>query len=143
MIYQTNFQRLRDIIPDLDTLRVGEGRKSKSSGFMDLNLDVLDRDETGRLTIALSHYYELNGDLVPDPDMTMRIDFEQATVEALTYQDIYSYQEVYPDQGRLVNLRLKGELNRFLRTWLTNLKAQRHRLEATASENGNNRQPQL
>ena len=58
--------------------------------------------------------------LIPDPDMVIRIDTETETVEALTFQDTYTYREVYLDRNR-VDLKAKKELNEFLLQWLTNL----------------------
>jgi Protein of unknown function (DUF1249) len=65
--------------------------------------------------------------LIPDPDMVIRIDTKAETVEALTFQDTYTYREVYPDRNR-VDLKAKKELNEFLLQWLTNLIDQGHRL---------------
>jgi hypothetical protein len=48
--------------------------------------------------------------LIPDPDMVIRIDTKAETVEALTFQDTYTYREVYPDRNR-VDLKAKKELN--------------------------------
>jgi hypothetical protein len=77
-------------------------------GFMDLNLDLLSHNDE-IITVALSHYYEQNGDLIPDPDMVIRIDTKTETVEALTFQDTYTYREAYLDQNR-VDLKAKKEL---------------------------------
>jgi len=122
------YERLEDLIPGLRDLQQGDYRKSTSQGFMDLHLDVLSRTEK-ELIIALQHYYELNGDLVPDPDMEIRVyllpDWKKA--EALTYQDTYLYQEVYPEPGKVIPV-LKKDLNAFLIQWLKNLKSQGHKL---------------
>ena len=92
---------------------------------MDLNLDLLEK--RGKVyTIALSHYYKHpSGDIIPDPDMTMLVDTEAQTVEALTYQDIYRYDEVYPDGE--VNQTMRRSLNKFLSQWLQNCIDQGHR----------------
>ena len=76
---------------------------------------------------ALNHYYEQNVDLIADSDMVVRIDTNAETVEALTFQDTYTYREVYPD-GSAVDLKAKKELNEFLLHWLTNLIDQGHKL---------------
>ena len=99
---------------------------------MDLNLDLLSRDDE-IITVALSHYYEQNGDLIADPDMVVRIDTKAETVEALTFQDTYTYREVYPD-GSAVDLTAKKELNEFLLQWLTNLFDQGHKLVPVVKE---------
>jgi uncharacterized protein YqiB (DUF1249 family) len=59
--------------------------------------------------------------------MVVRIDMKTETVEALTFQDTYTYREVYLDRNR-VDLKAKKELNEFLLQWLTNLIDQGHTL---------------
>jgi hypothetical protein len=94
----------------------------KNPPYMDLCIE-----KVGDKTISLTHYYEQNGDLVANPDMTVRF-FEYPEVnfkgvEALTYQDQFGYQQVYPEPGK-VYPRVKKQLNAFLCTWLNNLKKQ-------------------
>ena len=118
-----NYQKLNTLLPSLP--KIPEYAKSTVSGFMDLNLDLLEK--RGKVcTIALSHYYKHpSGDMIPDPDMTMRVDTAAQTVEALTYQDIYRYDEVYPDGE--VNQSVRKSLNTFLALWLQNCVDQGHR----------------
>ena len=92
--------------------------KLKSQPYMDLTIERIGPDE-----ISLTHYYEQNGDLVPDPDMQVRIDFQNETAEALTCQDWICFRAVYPEPGK-VNLKLKKDLNFFLLQWLKGLKKQ-------------------
>ncbi len=126
--YDALYEQLEELIPGLRELKPGDARKSKSGGFMDLNLDVLSKTEE-EMRIALSHYYKQNGDMIADPDMEIRIylipDWRKA--EALTYQDQFRYDLVYPEPGK-VNPRMKRSLNSFLKQWLTNLKNQGHKL---------------
>lgn len=127
MIYETIYSHLKKIIPDLDTLESGEARKSKVSGFMDLNLDVIDRNRD-TITIALSHYYRHeSGDMVADPDMEIRIIPVMQMAVALTFQDFFGYRVVYPEPGKVCP-GVKKDLNSFLLQWLKNLKAQGHNL---------------
>ena len=48
-------------------------------------------------------------------------------MEALTFQDTYTYRQVYAEGGQ-VYVKVKKELNEFLLHWLTNLIDQRHKL---------------
>jgi hypothetical protein len=82
-LHHTLYRKLTVLIPTLP--EVPEYAKFKVPGFMDLNLDLLSRNDE-IITVALSHYYEQNGDLIPDPDMVIRIDTKIETVEALTFQ---------------------------------------------------------
>ena len=92
--------------------------KLKCSGYMDLVVERIGSNE-----ISLTHYYVQNGDLCCDPDMQIRIDFDNKTAEALTFQNWMIFQEVYPEPDK-VNMKLKKELNSFLIFWLKNLKNQ-------------------
>lgn len=133
--YSAIFNKLQKVVPDLqDHLEkgytYGKSTFGKDSGLMDLNLDVLEKDDKGRYVIALSHLYNQNGDATSDPDMQMRIDFEMETVEALTFQDAFGFHQVYKEEdGRtLVNSRQKKEQNKFLSGWLSNLIKQGHQI---------------
>lgn len=119
-----NYQKLSVLLPSLP--KVPEYSKSTVPGFMDLHLDCLEKNGDV-YTIALSHYYKHpSGDMIPDPDMTMRVDTAAQTIEALTYQDIYRYDEVYPDGE--VNQSVRKSLNTFLAYWLQNCIDKGHRL---------------
>lgn len=122
------YEQLEDLIPGLRDLKPGDYRKSESAGFMDLHLDVLTRTDE-ELRIALAHNYRQNGDTIPDPDMEIRIYLIPGwrKAEALTYQDAYRYDEVYPEPNKVIPA-LKKSLNSFLTQWLTNLKNQGHKL---------------
>lgn len=140
--YSAIYKKLMQIIPDLikhieagkDS---GKSVKDPKGGLMDLNFDYLGKDKKGNYLIALSHLFEQNGDMVPDPDMQIRILPEMEMAEAMTFQDQYGYQEVYPDQGdgkEYVDLRRKKELNQFLSQWLTNIIKQGHKIDLTQEE---------
>lgn len=95
----------------------GNYRKFKSSGFMDLCVECVCEG-----IVSLTHYYEQNGDLVPDPDMEVRVYDNSA--EALTFQMNNIYQQVYTDDGKRFYPALKRDLNKFLHFWLCNLEKQ-------------------
>ena len=125
MIYENNYKKLLHLIPDLETASL-EARKLKADGFMDLNIDMLYKEED-HTVMALSHYYKHpSGDMIADPDMEIAVYPERKMVEALSYQDFFGYRRVYPEPGK-INPRAKKELNSFLGQWLSNLKSQGHR----------------
>ncbi len=97
--------------------RSGRTMKFKAGGFMDLSLECLYKNR-----ISMTHYYEQNGDLVPDPDMEIKINPENKTAHACHYQDASIYCEVYPE-GNTDPKQFFGQ-NDFLRTWLGNIKEQ-------------------
>ena len=97
--------------------------KTKSNGFMDLNIDKLSGNR-----IALSHNYIQEGDIIPDPDMEVVINFEYKIVYPVTYQDSFGYREAYEfdAEGKAisVNEKVKREIEEFFGQWLRNLKMQ-------------------
>jgi uncharacterized protein YqiB (DUF1249 family) len=120
------YKRLARVIPNLYSIK--ESGKSEVSGFMDFNLDILQR-KGGVLRIAISHYYKHpSGDMIADPDMEIMVNRKTETAEALTYQDTYGYQEVYSEDGSC-NQSLQHSLNEFLLMWLNNLYEQGHMIE--------------
>ncbi|HQR02858.1 MAG TPA: DUF1249 domain-containing protein [Rhodocyclaceae bacterium] len=121
------FHKLMDVVPDL--LTIEQHGKSVVDGLMDLNFDVLQRTPD-KMIVALSHYYRHpSGDMIADPDMVLAVYLGQERAEALSYQDLYSYREVYSQDMLRVDLRAKRSLNDFLNSWLRNLIAQGHRVE--------------
>ena len=118
-VYETNYRKLENlgIIQD-GVIAIHEYAKLKSGAYVDLSIDRLSSNK-----LAMAHNYIQNGDVVPDPDMTLKVYPESKMVEVLSYQDSMGYREVYPEEGK-VNLRAKQELNAFLGIWLSNLSRQ-------------------
>ena len=120
------YKRLIRVIPNLYSIK--ESGKSEVPGFMDFNLDILQR-HGDEMKIAISHYYKHpSGDMIPDPDMEVLVNRKTIIAEALTYQDTYRYQEVYSEDGSC-NASLQHSLNEFLLMWLNNLFEQGHKIE--------------
>ncbi len=140
--YSSIYKKLMQVIPDLikhieEGKHHGKSVKDPKGGLMDLNFDYLGKDKKGNYLIALSHYFEQNGDMVADPDMQIRILPELEAAEAMTFQDQFGYQEVYPDKGdgkEYVDLKRKKDLNQFLNQWLTNTIRQGHKIDLTQVE---------
>lgn len=121
---QSIYKKLIKIIPDIATRE--EAGKSVSDGFMDLNLDILSK-QNHFIRIALSHYYKQNGDMIADPDMEIIINAELMTANAMTYQDSMIFQSA--EQDGCINQRLVNSLNEFLDQWLQNCIDQGHKIE--------------
>ena len=118
------FEKLIRVAPELK--QTTEYAKSRVSGSMDLNLDVLVQSNS-RMRIALSHYYKHpSGDLIADPDMEIAVNFDDRVAEALTYQDSYTYQEALPAGADCPDPEVARQLNEFLEIWLDNLFEQGH-----------------
>lgn len=85
---------------------------------------------------SIAHYYEQNGDLVPDPDLEMvRQDGDWFPV-AITHWGRYRCTAETNEHGRIVswNRAAYRDLRSFAGTLLTNIKAQQGELAPRASE---------
>lgn len=148
--YEINYARLEALmgrpLPDLEFETV---YRLRAPGFMDLTVERLpDCQETGGIVLSLCHYFEQNGDLCQDPEMTVRLFPPGLTVlqqlapstdpalgraEATSFQQAVPpvYHRVYPRPG-LYHRSLRQELNEFLGIWLKNLQDQGHELTEPA-----------
>lgn len=83
-----------------------------ANGMMDFNIEIIGEDE-----IAISHYYECNGDMMADPDITLKIDNIHELAIPLSYsQDNLGYYITSKTKPALMN-----DLNEFIVGWLNNI----------------------
>ncbi len=122
-IYQKNFIKMEK----LGIFRVEDYKKIKSEGYMDFVIEVIGKGESWA-DYSLAHYFEQNGDLMADPEMVVRVFSNTKSAYALSYKldSLGVNQEVYIERNseRLVNVRLRKQLNSFLGMWLGNLISQ-------------------
>ena len=99
--------------------------KRESETYEPLSLEWIDKDQ-----LSVMHTYVSNGDLMYDPDIVLRIDHENQTAAAVSYEQsdmgVYQVCEDNPLQQR--------EINSFMNTWLTNLERQNHTLTKAIAE---------
>lgn len=132
-IHQSNYIKLLRVVPDLEE-RLGWDKeaygKSKQTGYMDFNLELIHQDKTGYY-LAISHYYKENGDMISDPDMVVLVNLKNQTVIPLSYQDRYNYKTTFDDiyDRELVNIKELKAQSSFLSVWLGNLKKQGHKIK--------------
>jgi hypothetical protein len=69
---------------------------------------------------AIAHNRTVDGMMVPDPDMEIRVDHSRKTAEPLIFQDAAGKKVVYPEPGK-VNLSVKNELLTYLDHWLSQM----------------------
>lgn len=132
---ETLYRQLLGVFPDLVSWAkeawnnddVEFAVKFKSGGMMDLNLDLLNWEESS-MRIALSHYYKHeSGDMIPDPDMEVEVNTADEAARALSFQNIYLYQNV--DEPGINADKLQRDLDSFLGDWLNNIRAMEYELE--------------
>ena len=75
------YTRLLQVIPNLRS--IGSYAKLSAPGFMDLHVDILHK-KGNVWRIALAHNYRSGGDVIPDPDMEVIVDFDNETAQAET-----------------------------------------------------------
>ena len=94
--------------------------KYTAYGFMDLNVEIIDENR-----IAMAHNYELNGDLMADPDIEFTVDKENRLLYPQTYQqdNLQFYERVDGDPFRA------KELNGFMNQWIHNIQEQKYKVE--------------
>lgn len=119
-IHSIIHKKLNKLTGGVEAFLSGDGYlKLTSSGFMDLTIERIAPD-----TISMTHYGLQNGDLMSDPDMTIKINQELKTATALTFRNDYIGVDVSIYDGKKINPTLSKELNTFLAQWLKNLKEQ-------------------
>lgn len=80
-------------------------------------------DRLSDTVYALSQNPVVDGVVIADPDMEVRVVHQQRIAEPLCLQDRSGRRIVYPEPGR-VDLRAKNDLAEYLDRWLTDLISQ-------------------
>jgi len=93
--------------------------KYSTPHFMDLNIEII-----GDNRIAISHYYELNGDMMADPDVELVVDNMNKLLFPMTYQQdnlqVFYDIQTHPD--------MSSSLNEFMKDWLNNIKDNHYKI---------------
>ncbi len=112
-LYENNYLRIKRLIPDLNNLP--ENSISQRLGCLSLHLHIIERSKF-TTTIFLSYYFEEEGGMVAEPDLTLRIYHDAHQVEVLTGHLRHGrlrYDHI-PEKA----IKIKWQLNRFLYKWL-------------------------
>jgi hypothetical protein len=119
--------RIIDICGGLGRLADNPIRLDGPPGFMRLVVEYLGVGPRGLPLVSVAHYYEQNGDLMADPEMT----FEVAGPEwqPLTFRQdgmgVYREAVYQGEDGRtMVRPRLLEDLRQFARIWDDNIATQ-------------------
>ena len=99
--------------------------KYATPGFMDLNVELIDENH-----FAMAHNYELNGDLMADPDIEFTVDKDNRLLYPQSYQqdNLQFYERVDGDPFRA------NELNRFMNQWIHNIQEQKYKVETVYTD---------
>ena len=123
---QASFHNLVELAPELREWVSEEADsdpkqiKFSASGAMPLFIKYEESAENS-VIVSLSHYFRhSSGEMLPDPEMKLLVDFEQESIRALDYRDNVSYQRVVRPDGS-ENIKLRIELDTFVAKWLSNI----------------------
>ena len=97
------------------------------SGIMPVCVEAVGKTPQGALIISVAHYYEQNGDLMADPEVTFVVTRGDYVFPISYKQDGLGIDREYVRwEGERVfwNLAAQNDLARFCTTWMRNIKEQ-------------------
>lgn len=98
--------------------------------FMPVSFELLYSDLMGKTQVnvyAMAHYYEQNGDLIADPDMTFAVDQNNPYfIVPMSFQDYRTYEAsiVNDSDGIKIRMKMQADHTKFANQWLANIKSQ-------------------
>jgi len=133
-----NYRRLLKLAPDLEPMLLSGKEvtgKSSVTGYMDFNLELISSNKRGYY-IILSQHNKQNGNFIPDPSMVIRLSMKHEFIEALTFQNSITYNEVFDNylNPKFEDPKEKKAQNTYLSVWLRNLIKQKHYIEFEEEE---------
>ena len=91
LLYESNFLRLKHLIPELD--RLDGHYKSRVAGDCDLHLEILDRSKY-TITLSLSYFFDDSGVRIADPDMKIRVYLDGHLAEVMSLGGDHRHAEI-------------------------------------------------
>lgn len=126
-VFEANYDRLLTLIPQLHG--IPHSATASLDNLMDLYLEILDRSRY-TTTLRLTHYLNVDGRLLPNPSMRIRLYHDAQVAEVLAYQDHSRFKHEYPYPNPKMHQRHeKRALNLFLAEWLTYCLLQGYRFD--------------
>lgn len=130
--FHKNYELLLKLAPELEQ-RLFEGKgvsgRSERTGHRNLYLYLFHRGKSDYF-LSIGQYEDQDMD-IPTPEMKIRLDMENRKLEALSFEDDNTYEEIYdnylnPDSHRI---KQKKQQNAYLTGWLNELIKQGHKIE--------------
>ena len=109
------YRSIYDKLEKVGVFSVNQYAVIEKPPYLSLCIDHLSSD-----VYALSQNPVIDGVVVADPDMEIRVFHQKRTAEPLSFQDRSGRRVVYPEPGR-VDLKAKNELADYLDRWLSDL----------------------
>jgi len=124
LLYESNFLRLKHLIPELD--RLDGHYKSRVAGDCDLHLEILNRSRY-TITLSLSYFFYDNGVRIADPDMKIRAYLDGNLAEAMSLRGDHRHAELRRLlRAHKAELDVRWRRNVVLNKWLQYLMDQGH-----------------
>lgn len=128
-LFTSIYTKLYQLVPTLDELT--KITILSTPGFRELHIDPLTENADYRL-VSLSHYASHpSGYSIPAPNIVIKIHKHTQTAEALYYQDVDREDQVYGDEGELIDAKIQRRVNKFLETWLNTLLQNEYRISTS------------
>lgn len=124
-----NYKRLIPFFDAVDKTEEGCFRFT-SAGYEPLVVENLEETFIGYPVYSITHYYEMNGDAMRDPDMKVYVDRQHGHVIPLYFRQdnapftpygVYEQEVFADDQALRYYPKIASELDRFLRMWSKNI----------------------
>jgi hypothetical protein len=111
--------------------QVGDHRKINNNGegssIMAVCVEAVGTTPQGALIVSIAHYYEQNGDLMADPEITFVVGRDDYVFPVSYKQDGLGIDREYVrwEDGKVFwNLKAQNDLAGFCTTWMRNIKDQ-------------------
>ena len=108
--------------------KVRDCRKvEQNKSFMPVSVEVVGKTPQGALIVSVAHYYEQNGDLMADPEVTFVVTRDEYVFPISFRQDNLGIDGTYVRwEGNKVywNLPMQNDLVEFCNQWMENIKHQ-------------------
>ena len=123
-LYESNFLRLRQLIPELE--RLDGYYQSRVAGDCDLHLEILDRSRY-TVTLSLSYFFQVDGVRIADPDMKIRAYLDGYLAEGMSLSGDHRHAELRRlTRAHRAELDSRWRRNIVLNKWLEYLMDQGH-----------------
>ena len=124
-LYECNYIRLRNLVPDLDT--ISNQVVSRVPGVLDLHLKIVERCKF-TTTLSLTYIFHDHEGSFPAPDMQVRMYHDAQVGEVIACgRRRGERHSVYNRMFNTYTLSEKWRMNRFLQKWLGFCLMQGHR----------------
>lgn len=114
---ERNYHAVMELAPEVLQGKADSATFGAGASFMPLTIEA-----AGENRIAISHFFEQNGDSLADPDMEFEVSHETKALHARTYRQDTLRRFEHVVQDGVVDEELENELNEFAGQWFHNIR---------------------